>query len=237
MSNSPLVDFTHYSPHHSGKKQYPITRITPHHVVGLCSVEALGKEFDGERQASSNYGIGSDGRIGLYVDECNRAWTSGSFDNDSRAITVECSNYPTYPYEFPEVVYKRLVDLCVDICKRYGKTKLLWFGDKDKALSYQPADDEMVLTIHRWFANTACPGQWLMEHLEDLAEQVTARLREWNFTGDSTPAAWSKEAVEWAVENGIMVGANNDLMLRSDLTREQFCVMLKRFYDLFCASG
>ena len=230
MSNSPLVNYTHYSPHHSGKKVYPITRITPHHVVGLCSVEALGKEFDGERQASSNYGIGSDGRIGLYVDECNRAWTSGSFDNDSRAITVECSNYPTYPYEFPEVVYKRLVDLCVDICKRYGKTKLLWFGDKDKALSYQPADDEMVLTIHRWFANTACPGQWLMEHLEDLAEQVTAALH----VNDNTPAKWSREAVEWATQNGLLVGDNRgDLMLRSPITREQFCVILKRYHDLF----
>ena len=228
MSNSPLVNFTHYSPHHSGKKVYPITRITPHHVVGLASVEALGKEFDGTREASSNYGIGPDGRVGLYVDECNRAWTSGSYDNDSRAITIECADYPTYPYELPDVVYNKLIELCVDICKRYGKTKLLWFGDKEKSLSYQPADDEMVLTVHRWFAATACPGQWLMEHMADLAEQVTAKLH----VNDNTPAGWAKDAVNWAVQNSFLVGDNRgDLMLHSPITREQFCVILKRLYE------
>lgn len=230
MSNSPLVDFTHYSPHHSGKKQYPITRITPHHVVGLMSVEALGKEFDGTRQASSNYGIGPDGRIGLYVDEANRAWTSGSADNDNRAVTIECADYPSYPYEFPEVVYKRLIDLCVDICKRYGKKKLLWLGDKGKTLAYEPKADEMVLTVHRWLASTACPGEWLMQHMADLAEQVTAKLH----VNDNTPAGWAKDAVNWAVQNGLLVGDNrSDLMLHSPITREQFCVMLKRYHDTF----
>ena len=49
---------------------------------------------------------------------------------------------------------------------------------------------------------------------------------------DNISAAWSKDAVEWCVSNGILQGGSGgDLMLRSPLTREQFCVMLKRFYD------
>ena len=234
MSNSPLVNHTHLSPHNSGQRTQPITRITPHHVVGLMSVEALGKEFDGTRQASSNYGIGPDGRVGLYVNENCRAWTSGNADNDNRAVTIECSNEATYPYTLPEATYNRLIDLCVDICKRNGKNKLIWIADKTKALAYKQGDNEMLLTIHKWFASTACPGKWLGDHMADLAQKVTAQLQAetWDFTGDSTPAKWSKEAVEWAVENKLMVGDNGDLMLRSPITREQFCVMLKRYHDM-----
>ena len=145
MTISNLSVYARISPNTSGIRTAEISKITVHHMAGNCTIEVCGEIFASpSRQASSNYGIGSDGRIGLYVDECNRAWTSGSFDNDSRAITVECSNYPTYPYEFPEVVYKRLVDLCVDICKRCGKKRLLWIPDKDKALAYEPKADEML---------------------------------------------------------------------------------------------
>lgn len=233
MSNSPLISYTKLSPHVRGKRVYPITRITIHHVVGLCTVEALGECFQGERQASSNLGIGKDGRVAMYVDEAYAAMTSSDWDNDMRAVTIECADEASYPYTFPDVVYSRLIDLCVDICKRNGKNKLVWVPNSAEALAYKQAGNEMLLTVHRWFASTACPGAWMMEHMADLAEQVTARLREWNFTGDSTPAKWSKDAVEWAVDNGLLAGDNNnDLMLRSPITREQFCVVLKRYHDM-----
>ena len=176
FSNSTLVEYKRLSPHNSGERVYPITRITPHHVVGLMSVEALGAEFCGTRQASSNYGIGADGRVALYVPESCRAWTSSSWDNDQRAVTIECSDYPTYPYTFPDVVYNKLIDLCVDICQRNGKKKLLWLGTKEKSLAYQPKDDEMVLTMHKFFLNTQCPGAFMESRMGDLAEKVTARL-------------------------------------------------------------
>lgn len=194
FTNSPLVEYTRLSPHNSGTRVYPITRITPHHVVGLMSVEALGAEFCGTRQASSNYGIGKDGRVALYVPESNRAWTSGSWDNDQRAVTIECADEPTYPYKFPDVVYNRLVELCADICRRNGKTKLVWISDKTKALAYQPKSNEMLLTLHKWLAATACPGKWLEDHMADLAEKVNAELAKSSSGGNQGGQAYAGSA-------------------------------------------
>ena len=117
-----------------------------------------------------------DGRVGLYVEEKNRSWCTSSNENDQRAVTIECASGKVEPYAMNEVVYDRLIDLCVDICQRNGKKKLLWFGDKDKSLSYQPKEDEMLITVHRWFANKSCLGNWLYARLGDLAAKVTARL-------------------------------------------------------------
>lgn len=176
-TNSPLVSYTKLSPNHSGQRTHAIDRITPHCVVGQCSVETLGNIFaPTERQASCNYGIGADGRVGMYCEEKNRSWCSSSSANDQRAITIECASDTSAPYAFKDVVYNKLIELCVDICKRNGKTKLLWLGDKDKTLAYNPAANEMVLTVHRWFANKSCPGDWMYQRMGDLAAKVTAKL-------------------------------------------------------------
>ena len=176
-ANSPLVSYTKLSPNHSGQRTHSIDRITPHCVVGQCSVETLGSIFlPTSRQASCNYGIGADGRVGMYVEEKNRSWCSSSNANDQRAVTIECASDTTAPYAFKDVVYQKLITLCIDICKRNEKTKLLWLGDKDKTLNYSPAADEMVLTVHRWFANKSCPGDWMYARMGDLASKVTAAL-------------------------------------------------------------
>ena len=234
-TNSPMVSCTKLSPNHSGQRTHSIDRITPHCVVGQCSVETLGNVFlPKSRQASSNYGIGVDGRVGMYVEEKNRSWCSSSAANDQRAVTIECASDSKAPYAFKDVVYNKLIELCTDICKRNGKTRLLWLGDKDKTLGYTPAPDEMVLTVHRWFANKSCPGDWMYARMGDLAEKVTAALGgQTQAPLDNAPAAWSKDAVNWALENRLLLGdANGDLKLRENLTREQFCVMLKRYHDL-----
>lgn len=177
MSNSPLVSFINLSPNNSGARNHTIDRITPHCVVGQCSVETLGNIFaDPAKQASSNYGIGPDGRVGMYVEEKNRSWCSSSGENDNRAVTIECASDTFEPYAFRDAVYNRLIELCVDICCRNGKSKLLWLGSKEKTLAYTPKADEMVLSVHRWFANKSCPGAWLMERMDDLAAKVTAKL-------------------------------------------------------------
>lgn len=176
-TNSSLVKYTCYSPNHSGQRTHSIDRITPHCVVGQVTIERLGDIFKpSSRQASSNYGIGSDGRVGLFVDEANRSWCSSSNANDQRAVTIECASDTSEPYAFKDVVYASLIDLCTDICRRNGKTKLLWLKDKDTSLNYTPKSNEMILTVHRWFANKSCPGNWLMARMGDLANQVTARL-------------------------------------------------------------
>ena len=234
-TNSPMVSYTKLSPNHSGQRIHSIDRITPHCVVGQCSVETLGTVFlPKSRQASSNYGIGVDGRVGMYVEEKNRSWCSSSAANDQRAVTIECASDSKAPYAFKDVVYEKLIQLCVDICKRNGKSKLLWLGDKDKTLGYTPAPDEMVLTVHRWFANKSCPGEWMYARMGDLAEKVTAALgNQAPASLDNAPAAWSKDAVNWALENRLLLGnSNGNLKLRENLTREQFCVMLKRYHDM-----
>ena len=176
-TNSSLVSYTKLSPNHSGQRTHGIDRITPHYVVEQCSVETLGGIFlPSSRQASCNYGIGADGRVGIYVEEKNRSWCSSSNSNDQRAVTIECASDATEPYAFKDAVYQTLIKLCVDICKRNGKSKLLWLGDKDKTLAYSPKSDEMVLTVHRWFANKSCPKDWLYGRLSDLAAKVTAEL-------------------------------------------------------------
>lgn len=176
-TNSPLVDYTNLSPNHSGLRTHSIDRITPHCVVGQLSAESICGCFTStSRQASCNYGIGKDGRVSLCVEEKNRSWCSSSAANDQRAITIECASDLTHPYAMNSAVYTSLIELCTDICKRNGKAKLLWLGDKNKTLNYAPAADEMVLTVHRWYANKACPGDWLYSRLSDLAAKVTAAL-------------------------------------------------------------
>lgn len=183
MNNSNLVSYTKLSPFNSGKRTHSIDRITPHCVVGQCAIETLGTLFSQSgRNASSNYGIGADGRIGMFVEEDSVSWCSGgtllkeTIPNDQRAVTIECASDLTSPWAFKPIVYEKLIELCIDICKRNGKTKLLWIPDRTTALAYQPKSDEMLLTVHRWFANKACPGDWLMERMDDLAEKVTSAL-------------------------------------------------------------
>lgn len=176
-TNSSLAEYVKLSPNHSGQRVRAIDRITPHCVVGQCTAEGLGDWFSRtSTQASSNYGIDRDGRVGLYVEEKNRSWCTSSNANDQRAVTIECASDTSEPYWMNEKVYAKLIELCTDICRRNGKKKLLWFADKNKSLNYVPKSDEMLLTVHRWFANKSCPGNWLYARLGDLASKVTAKL-------------------------------------------------------------
>lgn len=189
-TNSKLVSYTKLSPNHSGQRTHSIDRITPHCVVGQLSCESICGCFTSpSRQASCNYGIGKDGRISLCVEEKNRSWCSSSNANDQRAVTIECASDMSEPYAMNSAVYNSLVKLCVDICKRNGKKKLLWLGSKDKTLNYAPKSDEMVLTVHRWFANKSCPGNWLYSRLGEMATKVTTELSGSTSSDDKKPVA------------------------------------------------
>ena len=195
-TNSSLVVYKKLSPNHSGQRTHSIDRITPHCVVGQCTAEGLGEWFEKQsKQASSNYGIDRDGRVALYVEEKNRSWCTSSNANDQRAITIECASDTTEPYAFRNVVYQTLIKLCIDICKRNGKNKLIWFGDKDKTLNYSPKNGEMVLTVHRWFANKSCPGNWMYARMGDLAEKVTKALQGSADSGGGSAAKGTQASV------------------------------------------
>ena len=176
MSNSKLVDVIVKSPNHSGRRTHAIKYITPHCVVGQLDAKTIGACFPNGRGASCNYGIGKNGDVVLVVDEENRSWCTSSSANDNRAVTIECASDMKSPYAMNSKVYNKLVDLCVDICRRNGKKKLLWIPNKTMALAYKPKKDEMLITVHRWFANKECPGNWLYSRLGKLATTVTERL-------------------------------------------------------------
>ena len=176
-TNSKMVVYTKLSPNHSGQRTHSIDRISPHCVVGQVTAESLGSLFaKSSYKASSNYGIDKNGRVGMYVEEKNRSWCTSSNSNDQRAVTIECASDTKSPYRMNDAVYETLIKLCIDICRRNRKKKLLWFGDKNKTLNYSPKADEMVITVHRWFASKSCPGDWLYSRLGDLAKKVTAEL-------------------------------------------------------------
>jgi hypothetical protein len=167
MSRSELVDFVRISPNSTNPRNHKIDTIVIHHMAGVLSVESCGATFASpDRQASSNYGIDSDGRVGLYVEEQNRSWCSSNRDVDQRAITIEVSNCERGG-EWPvsDKAYAKLIDLCVDICKRNGIPKLNYTGDRAGNL-----------TMHKWYANTQCPGPYLEKRFPDIAAQVNARL-------------------------------------------------------------
>lgn len=178
-SNSPLASGKILSPNCTQPRNHDIDTLTPHHAAGVLSVQALMEWFrSGTKSASCNYGIGSDGVIIQGVDEANRPWTTSSRVNDNRAITFEVCNsgWEKDGWPISNKAFEALVALCTDICRRYGKKRLIYIKDRDKALAYEPKADEMKLTRHEWYANTCCPGPSLGAKFEILAARVTAAL-------------------------------------------------------------
>lgn len=173
FTNSSLVDYVKISPNRTVNRNHEIDTITIHCVVGQCTVEALGAVFaDPNRRASSNYGVGYNGKIGMYCEEKDRSWCSSSAGNDHRAITIEVASDTYEPYRVTAQAYAALVNLCIDICKRNNIKRLLWKADK--ALIGQV--DKQNMTVHRWFANKSCPGDYLYNLHAQIAHEVNTRL-------------------------------------------------------------
>nr|DAY84972.1 MAG TPA: N-acetylmuramoyl-L-alanine amidase [Caudoviricetes sp.] len=184
-SNSSLVTYKKLSPMCSSRildsnPTGKIDTITIHHMAGNLSIEACGEVFQ-NREASSNYGIGSDGRVGLYVDESMRSWASCSPANDSRAVTIEVAN-SVAGGEWPvsKTAYNVLIKLCADICKRNNIKRLNYTGNKSGNL-----------TMHKWFAETACPGPYLSARFADIATQVNRLLANPTYQVKSAPSSFS----------------------------------------------
>lgn len=215
MSNSSLVDYSRISPNKTSMANKVVKKITIHHMAGNLTVEACGAGFaQASRKASSNYAIGADGRVGMYVEEKDRSWASSSSDNDGQAVTIEVANDGGAPdWHVSDTALAKLIDLCVDICQRNGIDKLNYTGDKTGNL-----------TMHRYFAATACPGPYLESKFPFIAECVNQRL-----SGTDEPSQWAKEAWEWAKGSGLMDGANP----HEPFTREMAATVLMRFADKY----
>lgn len=173
MNNSSLVSYTKISPNKTSPRNHKIDTITIHCVVGQCSLETLGNIFSSpSTQASCNYGISYDGKVGMYVEEKDRSWCSSNRENDNRAITIEVASDTTHPYAVKKAAYDKLIDLLVDICKRNGIPKLLWKADKNLIGQV----DKQNMTVHRWFEYKDCPGEYLYSRHGEIARLVNQRL-------------------------------------------------------------
>lgn len=173
MSNSSLVSYTKISPNKTSPRNHAIDTITIHCMAAPLTVEQCGNVFaSSSRNASSNYGVGPDGRIGMYVEEKDRSWATSNKANDMRAITIEVACEKKSPYAVTDAAFKSLIALLVDICKRNNIKKLLW--QNNKALIGQVSKQNM--TVHRWFANKACPGDYLYNKHAEIANLVNAQL-------------------------------------------------------------
>ena len=166
MSYSNLVEYVKLSPNCSKPRNQKINAIVIHHMAGNATVESCGALFaNPDRQASSNYGIGTDGRIACYCEEENRAWTTGSREIDNRAITLEVANCSGAPeWKVSDQALEAIIALCTDICRRYG-FKLNYTGDKSGSLH-----------MHKWYQNTNCPGPYLESKFPEIAAEVNKIL-------------------------------------------------------------
>ena len=183
FTNSSLVSYTKISPNRTSPRNHKIDCITIHCVVGQCSVETLGNVFaPTSRQASSNYGVGYDGRIGMYVEEKDRSWCSSNAANDHRAITIEVASDTTHPYAVKDKALAALIELVADICKRNGIKKLVWSTNKDDRVNHRNGCN---MTVHRDYANKSCPGDYLYNKHGYIAAEVNKRL---GVTESTTPA-------------------------------------------------
>lgn len=185
-TNSSLISYTKISPNKNSPRNHAIDTITIHCVVGQCSVETLGNVFaPTSRQASSNYGVGVDGRIGMYVEEKDRSWCSSNAANDNRAVTIEVASDTTEPYAVNSKAYAALLDLVTDICKRNGIKKLVWSTNKNERVNHLNGCN---MTVHRDYANKSCPGTYLYNKHGEIAAEVNKRLGAGSTTS-TTPGA------------------------------------------------
>ena len=170
MTKSKLATYENLANNYGGKRLYPVTKISIHHMAGKMTARQCADYFARtDRIASSNYTIGWDGSIALSVPEEYRAYTTSSSWCDERAITIEVSNEDNNggDWKITDKAYNALLDLVTDICRRYGIKDCSYTGDKDG-----------VLQKHEWYAWTNCPGKYLGSKFPEISRIVNQRLRE-----------------------------------------------------------
>ena len=227
MSNSPLVSHTKISPNKSSPRNHKIDTVTIHCVVGQCSVETLGNVFaPTSRRASSNYGIGYDGRIGMYVEEKDRSWCSSNAANDNRAITIEVASDTKEPYAVNAKAYAALIDLLVDICKRNGIKELVWSTNKADRVNHKNGCN---MTVHRDYANKSCPGTYLYERHAQIASEVNKRLGSTNIK----PAPEKPSGGLYRVQTGAFKSKTNADAMLAKVKAKGFDTYMVKVGDLY----
>lgn len=174
MSNSSLVTYTNITKNKTSPRNHAIDTITIHCIVGQWTAKQGCDYFaDTSRKASCNYVVGKDGSIGLCVEEKDRSWCSSNMANDHRAVTIEVASDTKHPYKVTDKALSALIELVTDICKRNNIKKLVWSNDKEDRVKHRNGCN---MTVHRDFAVKACPGEYLYERHQYIADEVNKRL-------------------------------------------------------------
>lgn len=228
MSNSSLVNYKKISPNRTHPRNHSIDTITIHVVDGDLTVEQIGAIFaKSSRSASSNYGVDSNGRIGLYVDEGDRSWCSSSRVNDNRAITIEVANDgpASTGYHVSDAALCATIKLVADICARNGITELIWSEDKADRVNHRNGCN---MTVHRDFAAKACPGAYLMANMGYIAETVNMILHP---EGKGNPYQEPTVTVTSKL-NAVLKGCKNYISEGEGVKWVQWCLAYLDLYNM-----
>lgn len=226
MVISKLSKYNNITLNKSNERPGRITRITPHvfvnNVTGKQGVDYMTKL----QSASVNYVVGTDG-VGCQIPEDRRAWTSSSRANDEQAITIEIASDNRHPYKMRDEVINMFIDLVVDICKRYNRKKVVYIPQKEEALSYKVKDDEFLITFHKWFANTSCPGLFFLDNAQGIFDKVNEILQGKVIT---------EEKPQYTVQLGAYYDVNR-ANAHSAQVRDSFIIQVKDLYKVFSGKG
>lgn len=194
MGNSSLVNVkvpAHSNNYTVGRSGRKIEKIAIHHMAGILTAKQCGAIFqNGNRKASSNYGIGKDAEVGLYVDEANTSYCNSNWDSNCKSVTIETSNSSlggNYPVS--DAVLNKLIQLVADIAKRNNLGKLV---------------KGQNLVWHRMYAATTCPGDYLLSKMDYIAEQAN-KINEGQ-------AVEKKETTTAESNNGYLVKVTADVL-------------------------
>lgn len=236
MSNSPLATYTRISPNRTSPRNHIIDTISIHCVVGQCTAKRILDmghfvNYDPKNGASCNYAVGCDGSIGIGVEEKDRSWCTSSKSNDHRAITIEVASDTTPPYAVTDKAFAALIDLCVDICKRNGIKELKWEGDK----SLIGQVDRQNMTVHRWFANKACPGDYLYNRHGQIAKEVNARLKGASVSFTDVSGHYAENHIVSLASKGVISGyGDGTFKPDANITRAEFASMVVNGLEKAC---
>lgn len=236
MSNSPLSCMRKISPMRSSPRTHAIDTITIHCVVGQVSVEWLCDFFySSGKEASCNYGIGTDGRICTIVDETDRSWCSSNAANDNRAITIECASDSYEPYAINTKVWNSLIKLCADICQRNGIKQLVWSTDKNTRVNHLNGCN---LTVHRDYDYKSCPGDYIYNRMGQIASEVNKILKgEDDMTADEVRKIVAEEISKAKASTNFGEIVSKEISkIEAETSKKEVSGWAKESWDKACAS-
>ena len=161
MSNSSLASINVPAYHRNyakGRDGRKIEKITIHHMAGVLTAKRCGELFQNpDKWTSSNYGIGNDGTIALYVDEANTSYCDTNWDSNCKSVTIEVSNSTTIGWKVSDKALNSLIKLVADIGKRNNLGTLV----KGKNVTW-----------HSMYAATSCPGPYLLSKMDYIVAEA-----------------------------------------------------------------